>query len=209
MMSLIWIFLLVSSSFALFHRHAFQTHNYYVIHYDPMYSSLYAVVDLLGLQIVEPVGELEDIWLARQEKPRVSRARRAGHNDPVIESYRKMRSGMLLTRRGEHMSKAVKHLSRQIPHRVARKAPPLRYTKQISRRRDAPSVGNLTIEDPLFHKQWSLLNNDHPQYSLNVLPVWEKLGYTGKGVVVSVIDDGLMFSHKDLERNFVSDLPYS
>lgn len=40
-------------------------------------------------------------------------------------------------------------------------------------------------------------------YDVNVLPVWKK-GITGKGVVVTILDDGIDHSHPDLQRNYVS-----
>ena len=39
--------------------------------------------------------------------------------------------------------------------------------------------------------------------SLDVTPVWER-GYTGAGVIVSILDDGLEKDHPDLRKNFVS-----
>ena len=33
---------------------------------------------------------------------------------------------------------------------------------------------------------------------------WKK-GYTGRGVVVSILDDGIEKDHPDLKRNYVSD----
>ncbi len=38
---------------------------------------------------------------------------------------------------------------------------------------------------------------------MNVKPAWQK-GYTGKGVVVSILDDGIEKDHPDLKRNYVS-----
>lgn len=39
--------------------------------------------------------------------------------------------------------------------------------------------------------------------SMNVGPAWQK-GYTGKGVVVSILDDGIQRNHPDLDKNYVS-----
>lgn len=38
---------------------------------------------------------------------------------------------------------------------------------------------------------------------MNVLPAWQK-GFTGKGVVVSILDDGIEKNHPDLMNNYVS-----
>lgn len=38
---------------------------------------------------------------------------------------------------------------------------------------------------------------------MNVIPAWKE-GVTGKGVVVTILDDGLESDHPDLEHNYVS-----
>lgn len=38
---------------------------------------------------------------------------------------------------------------------------------------------------------------------MNVIPAWRE-GITGKGVVVTILDDGLETDHPDLEKNYVS-----
>lgn len=40
-------------------------------------------------------------------------------------------------------------------------------------------------------------------YDMNISPAWQK-GYTGKGVVVSILDDGIQTNHPDLALNYVS-----
>lgn len=38
---------------------------------------------------------------------------------------------------------------------------------------------------------------------MNVIPAWRE-GITGKGIVVTILDDGLETDHPDLEKNYVS-----
>jgi len=38
---------------------------------------------------------------------------------------------------------------------------------------------------------------------MNVLPAWQK-GFTGRGVVVTILDDGIEKDHPDLKKNYVS-----
>lgn len=38
---------------------------------------------------------------------------------------------------------------------------------------------------------------------MNVIPVWKE-GITGKGAVVTILDDGLEKNHPDLVQNYVS-----
>lgn len=42
-------------------------------------------------------------------------------------------------------------------------------------------------------------------FDLNVLAAW-KMGYTGKGIVITILDDGLEKDHPDLQANYVSTL---
>jgi subtilisin family serine protease len=42
------------------------------------------------------------------------------------------------------------------------------------------------------------------RYDMNVEGAWA-LGYTGKGVVVSILDDGIQPNHPDLIKNYVGD----
>jgi len=37
---------------------------------------------------------------------------------------------------------------------------------------------------------------------MNVLPAWRK-GFTGTGVVVTILDDGIEKDHPDLRKNYV------
>jgi len=40
---------------------------------------------------------------------------------------------------------------------------------------------------------------------MNVIPAWNN-GFTGRGVVVSILDDGIEKDHPDLKRNYVRPL---
>uniref|UniRef100_A0A8C7T9V9 Furin (paired basic amino acid cleaving enzyme) a n=1 Tax=Oncorhynchus mykiss TaxID=8022 RepID=A0A8C7T9V9_ONCMY len=59
--------------------------------------------------------------------------------------------------------------------------------------------------DPKFTQQWYLYNANHRD--LNAKGAWE-LGYTGKGVVVSILDDGIEKNHPDLISNYDPDASY-
>lgn len=192
-------FLFTSSvTHALFHQKSHDTHNYYVLRHDPTYAPLADVADLLEIEIVEPVGELEDFWLARTE---IGTTSKGDMDDPVLVAFQQMRRGSLLSRRGGDISRALKHLSRQIPYELTRRAPPP-VKRQFSYDDPKAVAIRLGIKDPLFPLQWSLVNEDYPSASLNVARAWE-LGYTGKGHIVSVIDDGIMYDHEDLKDKFV------
>nr|XP_018904804.1 PREDICTED: furin-like protease 2 [Bemisia tabaci] len=55
--------------------------------------------------------------------------------------------------------------------------------------------------DPLFKEQWYLNGGAKDGFDMNIGPAWEK-GYTGKGVVVSILDDGIQTNHPDLALNY-------
>ncbi|MDA1179216.1 MAG: S8 family serine peptidase, partial [Planctomycetota bacterium] len=56
-------------------------------------------------------------------------------------------------------------------------------------------------EDDLFQDQWHLQNNGQtggsPGSDINVTDVWDT--YTGTGVIIGIVDDGLEIAHPDLE----------
>ncbi|GAU91046.1 hypothetical protein RvY_03375-2 [Ramazzottius varieornatus] len=56
--------------------------------------------------------------------------------------------------------------------------------------------GNETLPVPAFE-----LDSMPKMVSLNVVPVWEA-GYTGRGVVVTILDDGVETNHTDLVQNY-------
>ncbi|MGV3548451.1 S8 family serine peptidase [Rhizobium sp.] len=60
--------------------------------------------------------------------------------------------------------------------------------------------------DTLFSKQWYLLNGTRGEYDLNVTSVWDD--YTGRGVRISVMDDGVDSTHPDLAPNYDADDSY-
>ncbi|XP_022919564.2 furin-like protease 2 isoform X1 [Onthophagus taurus] len=58
-----------------------------------------------------------------------------------------------------------------------------------------------TFPDPLFPEQWYLNSGAKDGLDMNVGKAWKK-GYTGKGVVVSILDDGIQTNHPDLAQNY-------
>uniref|UniRef100_A0A1B0GIL1 furin n=2 Tax=Lutzomyia longipalpis TaxID=7200 RepID=A0A1B0GIL1_LUTLO len=61
--------------------------------------------------------------------------------------------------------------------------------------------------DPLFKEQWYLNGGAKDGLDMNVGPAWQK-GYTGKNVVVSILDDGIQTNHPDLALNYDPDASY-
>jgi len=67
----------------------------------------------------------------------------------------------------------------------------------------------IKFDDPEFHKQWYLINRGQnggfEGNDINVLPAW-KAGYTGRGVTVLVLDDGIDHENDDLKTNYRADI---
>ncbi|CAK8694255.1 unnamed protein product [Clavelina lepadiformis] len=65
--------------------------------------------------------------------------------------------------------------------------------------------------DPLYPFQWYINNTGQaggtPGLDLNVQAAWN-MGYTGKGVTVAIMDDGLDYLHPDLRDNYSPESSY-
>ncbi|MBN3276227.1 NEC2 convertase, partial [Polyodon spathula] len=70
---------------------------------------------------------------------------------------------------------------------------------------------DVKMHDPLFTKQWYLVNTGQadgtPGLDLNVAEAWE-LGFTGKGVTIAIMDDGIDYLHPDLASNYNAEASY-
>lgn len=76
---------------------------------------------------------------------------------------------------------------------------------QLTSNRSARALPN----DPYLVRQWTLNNTGQSRGTAGadarVFPAWEA-GFTGKGVLVAVVDDGFELTHPDLGANLRSDL---
>merc|ERR1712025_1257104 len=68
-----------------------------------------------------------------------------------------------------------------------------------------PSVDKMYWNDPEWSNTWYLNRGD--KLDMNVQEAWA-LGVTGKGVVVSILDDGIEKDHPDLVENYDQDASY-
>ncbi|EDW00125.1 furin-like protease 2 isoform X2 [Drosophila grimshawi] len=68
-------------------------------------------------------------------------------------------------------------------------------------------TSHLLFSDPLFKEQWYLNGGAKDGLDMNIGPAWQK-GYTGKGVVVSILDDGIQTNHPDLAQNYDPDASF-
>ncbi|XP_029036120.2 neuroendocrine convertase 1-like [Osmia bicornis bicornis] len=74
-----------------------------------------------------------------------------------------------------------------------------------------PDDSRFMFNDELWDQEWYLqdtrLNTALPKLDLNVLPLY-RLGVTGRGVKIAVLDDGLEYTHDDLRNNYDPSISY-
>uniref|UniRef100_H3AF55 Proprotein convertase subtilisin/kexin type 4 n=1 Tax=Latimeria chalumnae TaxID=7897 RepID=H3AF55_LATCH len=90
----------------------------------------------------------------------------------------------------------TRHWSRHIR---LKKHPKVHWVQQQVLKRRNKRDAFVFPNDPLYSKQW-YMNGETP-YDLNVRSAWKK-GYTGDGVVVTILDDGIEKNHPDLSANY-------
>lgn len=75
----------------------------------------------------------------------------------------------------------------------------------------APPKRKFRFNDELWESQWYMHDtrtlSSLPRLDLNVLPVYDS-GFTGRGVNVVILDDGLELNHTDLLKNYVPEISY-
>ena len=207
--------LLLSHSFVLGARPTkrfYHTHDYYVLEHNPHTgASLEDCVRALGVEVVEQAGELANHWLVRIPKHMQKRdgvdvvlsslasLRSLASQDPSLS----VRSTSNLHARG--LSSSILWLGRQEPRQLVKRAPPPVGPDTGSPNSVDAVADRLDILDPLFKRQWHLINTVYPEHSMNVSGLWD-LGFTGKGVISALIDDGLAYDHPDLAANFVGSI---
>jgi kexin len=192
-------------------KRSYLTHNYYVLEHDPLAlpgASLTSVAEALGVEVVEQAGELQNHWLVRTEKPILTA--RGEDSDRVLDAFQHLYTIANLERETDISPRsaagsyalpivsALKYLSRQDLRQRSKRAPPPPHSESLAQR----VATRLGILDPKFPEQWHLVNNDYPEHMMNVTPVWD-MGFTGKGIISSLVDDGLDYTSVDLAENFV------
>uniref|UniRef100_A0A8C2JXH7 Neuroendocrine convertase 1 n=1 Tax=Cyprinus carpio TaxID=7962 RepID=A0A8C2JXH7_CYPCA len=138
------------------------------------------IADELGYDLVRKIGALENHYLFKR------------HSHPS----RTKRSAAHITKRLSEDDR-VSWAEQQYEKRRAKRAPLGAKCKDCS-------VDKL-FDDPMWNQQWYLqdtrTSSSLPKLDLHVIPVWKK-GITGKGVVITVLDDGLEWNHTDIYPNY-------
>ncbi|KAK1345107.1 hypothetical protein QTO34_013814 [Cnephaeus nilssonii] len=140
-----------------------------------------AIAEELGYDLLGQIGSLENHYLFRHKNhPRRSR-----------------RSALHITKRLSDDDRVI--WAEQ------------QYGKERSKRSVLRDSAVNLFNDPMWKQQWYLqdtrMTASLPKLDLHVIPVWQK-GITGKGVVITVLDDGLEWNHTDIYDNYDPEASY-
>lgn len=201
-------------------RH-YSTHDYYVLEHHPgAGASIHECAKALGIELVEQAGELKDHWVVRTEKQSLLSRGESTVVDHVLGRFETLRAqaGEPLSRRSteaqhaQRVVSSVKYLAPQTLRKRTKRddslldrAPPpiISPGEDLGVNASAHAVAlRMGITDPMFTKQWHLVNDEFPQHMMNATPIWE-MGFTGHGVISALVDDGLDYRSDDLAANFV------
>lgn len=207
-------------------RH-YSTHDYYVLEHHPSAgASVEECATALGVELVEQAGELKNYWVVRTAKRSSSGllSRETTETDRVLARFHSLQTRAAShhnsyfwlrstdTQHARRVVSAVKYLSRQVPRKrtkrddsFMKRAPPpvIPVANELDVNASSRAVAlRMGITDPMFDKQWHLVNDDFPQHMMNATPVWE-MGLKGEGVISALVDDGLDYRSDDLAANFV------
>ncbi|GAB1606479.1 proprotein convertase subtilisin/kexin type 4-like isoform X1 [Argonauta hians] len=75
------------------------------------------------------------------------------------------------------------------------------FEQQYAKRRTKRDFKSQPVNDPLYSYQWYFQGGGHGGYDMNVIPAWNS-GFSGKGIVISILDDGIEKDHPDLLKNY-------
>ncbi|MBN3319532.1 NECA endoprotease, partial [Atractosteus spatula] len=182
-------------------QNSIKSHIFYAVEMEGGSPAARALAKQHGLQFISKIGNLEDHYTFK---------------DIVGSRSRQSLEAKL------YMGSGVKWVKRQRAHyrdkRVAIPSLDDRTRHELGeRQREIPSeiynVINseegleepLVFNDPYWPMQWELYNRGQfgspKRFDLNIMPVWKR-NITGKGVVVTIIDDGVDHTNVDLKTNF-------
>lgn len=187
----------------------YDTHDYYVLEHNPAHGlSPHQCAQALGAQLIEQVGELKNHYVVSVPKstrdsslylPRGDLT--AGRNYEPATALQTLRKRAAKAHNGRAHSKRLSSSIRSLELQTPRQ----RLVKRGTLLDEV--IQTLDIKDPLFPKQWHIVNEEFPEHMMNVTGVWKE-GITGKNVISAIVDDGLDYESGDLAPNFVSNCLY-
>ncbi|XP_044301878.1 proprotein convertase subtilisin/kexin type 5 isoform X1 [Varanus komodoensis] len=82
--------------------------------------------------------------------------------------------------------------------------------KRIKRDYKSGGIQSMFFNDPKWQSMWYMHCSDNTnlcQSDMNIVGAWRR-GYTGKNIVVTILDDGIERNHPDLMHNYDSDASF-
>lgn len=188
---------------------SYDTHDYYVLEHSPAHGlSPHQCAQAVGAQLVEQVGELKNHYVVSVPKPTdhssphlSPRNLPAARNHGPVTALQTLRKRAAEAHNGRAHSKRLSSSIRSLELQTPRQ----RLVKRGTLLDEV--IKTLDIKDPLFPKQWHIVNEEFPEHMMNVTGVWKE-GITGKTVISAIVDDGLDYESEDLAPNFVSSWLY-
>ncbi|WFD06107.1 kexin [Malassezia vespertilionis] len=204
-------------------KRSYDTHHYYVAELVPDSGACARVeprdvAAALGAELVERVGSLPHDWLLRNAKQDHLARRSVYGEDPVEKDYVLQRWKALQHPNMKRscvgpscvsetcIAARLRSVERQVLSQRHKRTMPLypapRAPIPVEGRanRSAAYTERYHISDPLFFKQWHIVNDQKEGNDVHLNNTWDY--FTGKGVAVAFIDDGLDYHHPDLKANF-------
>lgn len=182
----------------------YDQNDYYLLHLDDD-TSPHHVSARLGLEYDGQVGVLDHLHVFSAPK---------SDSDFVSDAVQARK----LKRDGEpDILDGVRMAKKDVPRKPwsKRMIPPLppNYSSNLIPRvgsgtedkamvaKQSEVMHTLGISDPIFKKQWHLVNTIQKGQDINVTDVWLQ-GITGKGSIVAMVDDGVDMTSNDLKPNY-------
>lgn len=196
-------------------RRTYDSHAYYTLELSSASSPTLAssVAQSLGVELVEPLGELSGHWLVRREggTPHHDQSKRSSVSDPVLQRWSSLCSTTPRSLDKFHLRSLTPLVLRQRAKRGTSHPFPIRHSSNGLYERDDAELlyaqNDLGLADPMLNQQWHLINTQMRDIELNVTGLWAR-GITGDGVHVVIVDDGLDLNSDDLSENFVRTFRY-
>ena len=121
---------------------------------------------------------------------------------PNFVGYVSKQCDKLTKRKTKRSLRGVHHIEKVILNQSdVPWAEPQKVKRRIKRNFNSLSDGNsgVKVNDPYWDKMWYL--NRKTDFTMNVIEAWKE-GVTGRGVVVTIVDDGIEKDHPDLILNY-------
>ncbi|KAM4569022.1 furin-like protease kpc-1 [Fundulus diaphanus] len=176
-------------------HHGTNRHVFYAVQMKGGAKAVRALAEQHGLEFIQRVGSLEGLYTLRDSR---------GRPDRVAFERRLVTAAGVLWVQRQHSHYRDKRVPLMGLHYDLIKSSQRKRSTADSPSEERKEAQTLTFNDPLWPMQWELFAQGEYSsggFDLNVMPVWRN-NITGKGVVVSIIDDGVDHTNKDLRKNF-------